>query len=233
MPNEQLLQMVLAREQWLERSFWALSNLCASPPFKNGENPILEKFVQISKEEFCKGQSALDQVLQFCFLIHQKIQNQVILIEASIALFNYASCCTDAQFEQCDLKMILEFITTVPLQKIDLHISMRHGVTMIGLMLEVIVRLFRAEVESKGHANIEEFYEMFEQCQGVDQLIKLREHPKATQSIVEQAHAILTEFFTAHDNNTDLAEQDRHTQVEDRSEDRYADYDDDGPTYLD
>lgn len=45
MPNEQLLQMVLTREQWLERSFWALSNLCASPPFKNGENPILDKFV--------------------------------------------------------------------------------------------------------------------------------------------------------------------------------------------
>lgn len=64
MPNDEVFKRINMLESWLKDSFWALSNLTASETSKNGQNPVLEKFINITEHDIWKGKSSLDQLIQ-------------------------------------------------------------------------------------------------------------------------------------------------------------------------
>lgn len=65
-----------------------------------------------------------------------------MLIEASIALMNFLTCCTDLQFQSSDISIIIDFVFVELLQKIDVLIQLRGGTRLFELILEMLGRLF-------------------------------------------------------------------------------------------
>ena len=56
--------MVNKIESNLKQSYWALSNMTASPTGANNQNLVLEKFIQLPKDDPFKGRCSIDQLIQ-------------------------------------------------------------------------------------------------------------------------------------------------------------------------
>ena len=134
-------------EKNIKTSFWALSNLTACQSKENGDNPILEIFVRIDKCEnetqrtWLENTCSIDQVIQQCYLVDQKLQKPTLLIESTICLLNYLTCCTQYQLEQTNLRLCLDLLLTDLLPQHATLLPQTYGPLLLSLSLEFLARL--------------------------------------------------------------------------------------------
>lgn len=94
------------RESYIKHTFWALSNITACHEI------ILDKLLVI-EEAYGFGQTALDQIVQNCFLAEQLIQQKGVFIESMFVLCNFLTSCSDNQLVQVNNDLVVELLVQV------------------------------------------------------------------------------------------------------------------------